>query len=92
MNNVSLCSALKKKKYPSWLVTFPSVSDVNRTNTRQQSILYIPRASTDNGKRSISFKGPRVWNALQTSIKDIGNLFIFKRKLMDYLLNNDLSL
>ncbi len=81
-----------KKKYPSWLLTFPSVNVINQTNTRQQNLLYIPRTNSDNGQRSISVKGPRVWNALPSCINDIGNVFTFKRKLLEYLLSNDLSL
>ena len=78
------------KKYPSWLVNFPSVSDVNQTNTRQQSLLYTRRTNTDNGQRSISVRGPRVWNALPSCMKNIGNVSTFKRRLLNFLLNNDL--
>ena len=78
------------KRCPSWLAIFPSVSHVNHVNTRQQNLLYVPRTNTDNGQRSISIKGPRLWNALPSCLKDVQNVLTFKRKLMNFLLKNNL--
>ncbi len=37
--------------FPSWLFCFPLVRNANSTNTRQQSLVHIPRTKTDTGSR-----------------------------------------
>ncbi len=55
---------------PSWLFCFPHVRNVNCTNTRQQIRLHIPRTKTDTGSRSITVRGPKLWNNLHSTIKE----------------------
>ncbi len=77
------------KKYPGWLFTFPTVHNINTTNTRQRHDLYVPRTYTDTGQRSLLVRGPRIWNALPLGLTKIENSNTFKKCLKKYLLHND---
>ena len=72
---------------PEWLFSFPTTREMNRRNTRQSSMLFVPRTRTDMGGRAISVRGPRVWNAIPADIQRETTLNGFKNKLKDYLLN-----
>ncbi len=48
--------------------------------------------NTDFGLRSLQVKGPKVWNALPSSIKNEGNVVKFKKNVKDFLLYHDLPL
>ncbi len=52
----------------------PQVGNVNSTNTRQKKkkLLHIPRTYT--GSRSITVKGPKLWNNLPSNVKNCNNL------------------
>ncbi len=75
--------------YPDWLFSFPTVRNINATNTRQRNDLYIPRALTDTSQRSLLIRGPRIWNALPLFLTGIGNLNMFKKCLKKYMLGHD---
>ena len=45
--------------------------------------LSIPKANTEKGKTSFSYRGPLLWNYLKPEIRAITNLSSFKRKLKD---------
>ncbi len=74
---------------PSWLFCFPQVSNVNITNTRQQNLLHIPRTKTDTDSRSITVRGPKLWNNLPSTVKECNNLHAIKAELKkNFLLHN----
>ena len=72
---------------PDWLLPLPTVGDTIERNTRQSQDLFISRTKTDMGARSISVKGPTLWNTIPDSVKQSSSLQIFKHKLKEYLLN-----
>ncbi len=52
------------KHCPEWLITVPSVWQINECRTRQNQDLFVPRVKTDNGARSLLVSGPKAWNKL----------------------------
>ncbi|XP_066959043.1 uncharacterized protein [Macrobrachium rosenbergii] len=76
---------------PDWLFKFPTVGDVQGRPTRQSSDLFVRRTTTDMGAKSISIKGPRVWNNIPTNIKNAPSSKLFKKILKSYLLENKLQ-
>ena len=56
---------------PDWLFLLPTVGDTIVRNTRQSQDLFISRTKTDMGARSISVKGPTLWNSIPDFIKTI---------------------
>ena len=77
-----------KGKLPSWLLTVNRVGDVNTRITRQADTLVIPRTNTDTGARNVEVRGPTLWNALPSNIKDLANFYTFKNKLKEHYLSN----
>ncbi len=49
--------------HPLWFKTFSTVHDKTSGITRQQNCLYVPKANTDSGARSLENLGPRMWNS-----------------------------
>ena len=49
----------------------------------KRDTLAIPRASTEKGRTSFSYRGPLLWNNLKPEIRAITNISSFKRKLKD---------
>ncbi len=49
---------------PLWFKTFSTVHDKTSGITRQQNCLYVPKANTDTGARSLDILGPKMWNSL----------------------------
>ena len=71
---------------PEWLFTFPTTGDIISRATRQSNELYVKRTKTDIGGRAISIKGPRQWNNIPSGVKDSPNLYVFKERLKQHLL------
>ena len=46
-----------------------------------QSLLHVPRAKTDFGRRAFSSAAPQIWNHIPTAIKVSPSLDSFKRHL-----------
>ena len=44
-----------------------------------------PRMNEEIGTRSFKYRAPRLFNSLPRSVKDSGNLKVFKKKLKTYL-------
>ena len=50
--------------------------------------LFIPTARTSNyGVKLLKVKGPRVWNALPNSIKNMTSIYAFSKKLKLYYIS-----
>ena len=48
--------------------------------------LRVPLFKTSNGQKSISFRGPKLWNQLSSDVKLAPSLAIFKRRLKKEIL------
>ena len=55
----------------------------NEERYAKSDTLLIPRASSEEGRTSFSYRGPLLWNNLKPEIRAITNLDSFKRKLKD---------
>ena len=73
---------------PDWLFSFSIVGEINNRSTRQFHDLYVKRTKTDIGGRSISVKGPKLWNDIPRNVKDSTSLTVFKERLKNYFLEN----
>ena len=73
---------------PDWLFSFSIVGEINNRSTRQFHDLYVKRTKTDIGGRSISVKGPKLWNGIPRDVKDSTSLTVFKERLKNYFFEN----
>ena len=48
---------------------------------------FIPLFKTSNGQKSISFRGPKLWNQLSSDVKLAPSLATFKRRLKKEILD-----
>ena len=55
--------------------------------TRQSTAFHQPYARTTLTEKSVKHEGPKLWNSLDTSLKKIQSLFLFKRKLITQLIS-----
>ena len=67
---------------------FMNVSDRHQYNTRlaSRNSLALPPARTNYGIFNIRFSGPKIWNSIDNSIRDL-NTCSFKRKLKEHLID-----
>ena len=61
---------------------------LNNYNTRSQMKLDIPLCSTNEGQKSMSFLGPKIWNMLSSNTKAIATTASFTHSLKNKLLKN----
>lgn len=59
----------------------------NRYNLRNNLELRLPQCTSVQGQRSPAYYCARNWNSLPSDLKDSSNIFIFKRRLKNYLLS-----
>ena len=71
---------------PAWLFEFPTVGELHIRPTRQSNDLFVKRTNTDMGARTISARGPRVWNSIPDNIKNSSSLQVLKKKLKYHFL------
>ena len=74
--------------FPDHLLSFPSVNSVTQSSTRQRNNLYIPKANTDSGARSLAVRGPKTWNSLPEHVKASNTTATFKKRLCNHLLSH----
>ena len=71
---------------PSYLrESFPKKESYIRTRYSINSFV-LPRVNTQ-GSKTLRFRGVKLWNNLESSIKNCADKFVFKRKLRDHLFN-----
>ncbi len=75
--------------YLQTIVSLPTVTDITGSRTRQQYHLYVSRANTQSGGRSLSVRGPALWNQLPQDVKGANSVQSFKTLLKQYLMIND---
>ena len=56
-------------------------SDVHQYNTRQRNNLNIPKCRTMIKQNTISFQGPKLWNALPMDVRSSSSLNIFRKRI-----------
>ncbi len=79
------------KMFPEWYMHLPTHSQVSHQNyaTRHQDKLHVPLTHTDSGGRSLAVLDPRVWSDLPPHVVDSSTLSGLKKRLRDFLKNND---
>ena len=73
----------KSNKLPSTFKKYFEVtSNIHRKNTESSSLdnLILPYYRTNKLQKSIKFRGPKVWNSTETSIKQSKSPKIFNKK------------
>ena len=61
---------------------------IHKYNTRQKDDFHIDAIKLEIGKRSIKYKGSKLWNDLPAELKQIQSLQSFKYKLKNYSLQS----
>ena len=61
---------------------------VHHHDTRQKDDFHFTTVQSEIGKRSIKFKGSRLWNNLPNELKIVTSLQSFKYKLKNHLLQS----
>ena len=86
----------RRKRYQSFRNKLPVVFStyfeknkvIHKYNTRQKDDFHIDAIKSEIGKRSIRYKGSKLWNDLPAELKEIQSLQSFKYKLKNYLLQS----
>ena len=69
---------------------FQCNSQIHSYNTRSANN-YRPHACRTNLKKiTILYRGPIIWNSLSSDIRNSGSLFTFKKKMVKFLIENNL--
>jgi hypothetical protein len=66
---------------------FIETQDIHLHFTRQNRHLRPKITRLKSSQNSLLFKGPTIWNALPTNMKEQSNVNSFNYKLMNYFLN-----
>ena len=53
--------------------------------TRQANYFHLPLVKTSSAKKSIKFEGPKFWNSLGQSLREVSSLSKFKTKLKQFI-------
>ena len=60
--------------------------DLHNRNTRNKKDLTLPRCRLTTGQRSFAYRGAACWNSLPKDLKEVADVRIFKRRLVNMLL------
>ena len=60
--------------------------DLHNRNTRNKKDLNLPRCRLTTGQRSFAYRGAACWNSLPKDLKEVADVGIFKRRLVNMLL------
>ena len=72
---------------PSYLTEkFVKRSDIHNRPTRYHDSLDIPSFKTSSGQRTFHYRAVKIWNDLDSELKQITNLNKFKKKLKEQLI------
>jgi len=58
----------------------------HNTGTREKHQFHISSVSSEYGKRTIKYKGIKLWNNLSVDIKETKSLQSFKHKIQEFIL------
>ena len=74
--------------YPLTIINLPTVNNLTGSSSRQQNNLFVPRVITQSGGRSLSVRGPSLWNLLPKNVQNSNTLYSFKTSLKQFLLTD----
>ena len=60
--------------------------DLRNRNTRNKKDLNLPRCRLTTGQRSFAYRGAACWNSVPKDLKEVTDVRIFKRRLVNMLL------
>ena len=93
LNDCSLLSTKYKNLYTHQLPSvFSSYFEENtlihhhNTGTREKHQFHISSVSSEYGKRTIKYKGIKLWNNLPVDVKETKSLQSFKHKIQKFIL------
>ncbi len=75
--------------YPDWLSSLSNRQAVTSRITRQRHSLHVPRTKTHSGDRRTTVLGAKLWNALPPCLTQAPSLNVFKARLEEFLLTNN---
>ena len=59
--------------------------DLHNRNTQNKKDLNLPRCQLTTGQRSFAFRGAACWNSLPKDLKEVADVKMFKRRLVNML-------
>ena len=62
---------------------FVKRTEVHQRATRNRGMLQIPHSRTSTGQRSFHYRGIKIWNELDSALKHIPPLRVFKSRLRE---------
>ena len=90
-NRIIICTityqALSSKQ-PAYLHSLLTPArQPKQLRSSNSNLLFIPSVKTNVGTRGFSVASPTLWNSVPVSVKSVGNITTFRRKLKTHLLN-----
>lgn len=71
--------------------TIKSAFKTRNRNYGENNLKYhLPNINSELLKRNIIYQGPKIWNSLESNIKNKKSIYSFKRTLKNELLEKDL--
>ena len=78
--------------YVASMISFVSEHHARQTRSATSGTLYIPKSNSALLDNAFSVYAPKLWNNIPLEIKNIDNIFKFKKDLKTYLLHNDVNI
>ena len=73
------CPDILKKK-------FAKRSQVSKYETRRVNDLQVPKSMLELTRKSLSYKGVKVWHDIPNNIRNVVSAALFKRQVRNYFL------
>ena len=78
--------------YVASMISFVSEHHARQTRSATSGTLHIPKSNSALLDNAFSVYAPKLWNNIPLEIKNIDNIFKFKKDLKTYLLHNDVNI
>ena len=92
LNNFQICIFLFKSIHKLLPLTFQNIfqfnNEIHNYSTRSAGDLHPTFFRTTTAQFSIKYRGPHFWNCLPRHIRDCISFSMFRRQLMQFLLEN----
>ena len=75
---------------PSVKEMFTKTSDITKRDTRQSNKYYIPFTHLETVKKSLRRRGAKIWNFIFDKIDMNCSMCVFKHKIKNYLVQNQI--
>ena len=63
----------------------------SNTHSSSNNDLSVPRPHTEIFERSLAYAGPKLWNKIPLSIREVSNMSAFKHHMRRFILNDTSS-